>query len=72
MLGDRAESHIIIIIITIIIRLSYVMFFLSAAKVEIPVPPARTLQLIDEKKQNSKLNEINVSGMKQVLKRWKC
>ena len=28
---------------------------------EIPVPPARTLQLIEERKQHNKLSEINVS-----------
>ncbi|XP_067937009.1 sperm flagellar protein 2-like [Watersipora subatra] len=31
---------------------------IHAAKIEIPVPPARTLQLLDERKQNRKLNEI--------------
>lgn len=43
-----------------IITYLFLMCF-SAAKVEIPVPPARTLELINERKHTRKLQEIDAS-----------
>lgn len=44
-----------------ITKICNAMDVFSAAKVDIPVPPARTLQLIEDRRQHNKLSEINVS-----------